>query len=291
MRVSSAAAGENTYSACDFGSGHPQICITAGIHGDEVSGIYTAQRLIAYLKTHPLLRGSVRVIPIVNQAAYAAQSRRDPADNEDLNRIFPGDPGGSPSFRLARSVYDETEDAAMMVDLHCCGGHGLPYVLSVYSESDNTRSLVSSLSLPVAIHSQGTGGQLFVEAGRRRNQAACIIELPSAFGRGAINLPLAEQCLDALLDLFRSQGMLPGERQGKPPVLLGKLQDRETPQQGLWLPKAQKGTWVDRGMAAGELNGERICFESEGFLMSLRPAAFLLDDENWLYTFAPKGLR
>ena len=48
-----AAAGENTYSACDFGSGHPQICITAGIHGDEVSGIYTAQRLITYLKTHP----------------------------------------------------------------------------------------------------------------------------------------------------------------------------------------------------------------------------------------------
>lgn len=41
--------GVNTqYDVYTFGSGEPHITFTAGIHGNEVSGIYVAQRLIGH---------------------------------------------------------------------------------------------------------------------------------------------------------------------------------------------------------------------------------------------------
>ena len=41
------------YEVHTFGSGAPHITFTAGIHGNEVSGIYVAQQLIAFLPKMP----------------------------------------------------------------------------------------------------------------------------------------------------------------------------------------------------------------------------------------------
>lgn len=46
--------GVNTqYDVYTFGSGEPHITFTAGIHGNEVSGIYVAQRLIGHFIKNP----------------------------------------------------------------------------------------------------------------------------------------------------------------------------------------------------------------------------------------------
>ena len=137
--------GVNTqYDVYTFGSGEPHITFTAGIHGNEVSGIYVAQRLIGHFIKNPPVKGTVKIIPTVNAAAMRCMQRRSPFDAVDLNRVFPGNESGSISHKLAASIYKETADADILVDLHCCGQHGLPYILSVYSESAKVRNLVSN---------------------------------------------------------------------------------------------------------------------------------------------------
>ena len=111
--------GVNTqYDVYTFGSGEPRITFTAGIHGNEVSGIYVAQRLIGHFIKNPPVKGTVKIIPTVNAAAMRCMQRRSPFDAVDLNRVFPGNESGSISHKLAASIYKETADADILVDLH-----------------------------------------------------------------------------------------------------------------------------------------------------------------------------
>lgn len=273
-----------------FGAGAPHVMFTAGVHGNEVSGIYTAQKLMEYLGKHPPLRGTVTVIPTVNATAFRAMQRRSPFDGEDLNRIFPGDREKSLSHRLAAALWEETAQADLLVDLHCCGQHGTPYLLSVYSESEPARALVSRIPMGVAIHSEGTPGQLFTEAGRRRGQAACIIELPSGVCAGAVNLDAAEQCFAALLDLLRTEGMVEGEACGASPVFCGPLQDAQAPCAGLWSPQIARGVRVAAGQIIGTVDGKEVCAPAGGQVMSVLPRAYLLPDDLWVMTYTvPRG--
>lgn len=71
--------GVNTqYDVYTFGSGEPHITFTAGIHGNEVSGIYVAQRLIGHFIKNPPVKGTVKIIPTVNAAAMRCMQRRSP---------------------------------------------------------------------------------------------------------------------------------------------------------------------------------------------------------------------
>lgn len=281
-------AGEHSssYQVYDFGDSGPQLCITAGVHGNEDSGIYVANLLVDYIRKNPLKAGRLRIIPLVNQGAFLAQQRRSPADNLDLNRIFPGDPEGSLSEQLAASVYEKTEQATMLVDLHCCGSQFLPYSLSLHRGDAGARMLVRRLNLPQAIQSQGSPGQLFVEAGQRRGQAACIIELPSGIGPGGINLEASRLCFDALVNLLRGLDMLPGAVLPPQALLLGPLLDQEVEGPGLWLPALHLGQWVKQGQLAGEVDGQPVHCPQDALIMGLRPASHLGQKLSWLFTYA-----
>ena len=267
------------YEVHTFGSGAPHITFTAGIHGNEVSGIYVAQQLIAFFTKNAPLRGTVKIIPTVNATAMRCMQRRSPFDKEDLNRIFPGNAAGSLSHRLAASIYAETADADILVDLHCCGQHGLPYILSIYSESEKARKLVEKITMPIAVHSEGTPGQLFTESCRKRTQAACIIELPSGAGSGTVNLPVAEQCYAGLMDMLRTEGVVAGKIEGAAPQFYGTLKDAEAPEGGLWRPEVNKGDQVKAGAKIGTVDGAAVYAPEDGMVMSILPCAYIFPDD------------
>lgn len=268
-----------------FGSGSPHIFFTGGVHGNEVTGIWVARRLADFFAANPPVKGTVSVMPQVNPAATRCMQRRNPFDGSDLNRIFPGDPDGTMGQRLADAVWRETADADILVDLHCCGQHGLPYILSIYGESREVRELVRQITLPTAIHSEGTSGQLFTEAVRRRRQAACIIELPSGVCGGAVNVQVGEQCLAALLDMLRARGVVSGAVEGDEPAFYGRLLDAEAPRAGLWSPAVRKGESVSAGQVIGMVDGEPVAAPAEGFVMSVMPCAYLMPGDTWVMTY------
>jgi predicted deacylase len=91
----------------------PKVVLTGGVHGGEFIGIGAATRLGALLEPEEV-RGQVVICPVANPpAAYLGRSSESPLDRVNLNRIFPGDPGGRPTERLSLTTAVGAELAAI----------------------------------------------------------------------------------------------------------------------------------------------------------------------------------
>jgi predicted deacylase len=95
----------------------PTLCLTAGIHGDELNGIEVVRRVLGRTKPDELA-GTLIGVPIVNPAGFSRGSRYLP-DRRDLNRFFPGRPSGSSASRIAHSFFNEVvRHCDALVDFH-----------------------------------------------------------------------------------------------------------------------------------------------------------------------------
>lgn len=100
------------------GSRHgPSLCITAGIHGDEINGTEIARRSFSWVD--PIaLKGMVIVFPMVN-ASGVRTGNRYMQDRRDLNREFPGRSNGSVTAIVANTLFTEVlRNCNYLVDLH-----------------------------------------------------------------------------------------------------------------------------------------------------------------------------
>jgi len=64
----------------------PRLLLVAGVHGDEIDGIAACLELCDELDA-AALSGSLIILPIANEAAFLAQRRRAPDDDQDMNRV------------------------------------------------------------------------------------------------------------------------------------------------------------------------------------------------------------
>ncbi|HEX7472093.1 MAG TPA: succinylglutamate desuccinylase/aspartoacylase family protein [Candidatus Limnocylindrales bacterium] len=98
----------------------PRVAVTSGIHGAEYVSI-AAHRRVAMELDPAAVRGSLVSVLVANPAAFAARSIYiDPLDGRNLNRVFPGDPAGSASQRLARWIHDAVMTGSdAFIDMHC----------------------------------------------------------------------------------------------------------------------------------------------------------------------------
>ena len=95
----------------------PALCITAGIHGDEINGTETARRAFSWIDPERLA-GTVIVFPMVN-ASGVRTGNRYMQDRRDLNREFPGRSNGSVSAIVAHTLFTEvTRNCDFLIDLH-----------------------------------------------------------------------------------------------------------------------------------------------------------------------------
>jgi predicted deacylase len=95
--------------------------ITGGIHGDEYEGPAALYRLADMLDPAGLA-GRVLIVPLANLAAFSAGTRTSPVDLQNLARIFPGDPHGTLSFRLADHLFRHVVTKGdFLIDCHSGG--------------------------------------------------------------------------------------------------------------------------------------------------------------------------
>ncbi|MBL8838643.1 MAG: succinylglutamate desuccinylase/aspartoacylase family protein, partial [Alphaproteobacteria bacterium] len=103
-------------------SGRPglRVVVFGGTHGDETEGVIAANRLAG--ADLALTSGVLEVVPIVHEAAYYNDTRISPLDDGNLARVFPGDPGGTPTQVLAHALRTKVlAGADLLIDLHTSG--------------------------------------------------------------------------------------------------------------------------------------------------------------------------
>ena len=130
----------------EFGAGGPGVLITAGLHGDEGPwGAWAISKLLEAVDAVDVL-GFIRVVPMTNPLAMLEDKRNASVDQLDLNRVFPGNPTGSYSERVAHLLATEAlKGVDYVIDLH---GGGSWCVNDFVFEVEGGREL--SLSFPAS---------------------------------------------------------------------------------------------------------------------------------------------
>jgi predicted deacylase len=104
----------------------PVMLVVAGVHGDEFEGMAAIRHTFAQLDP-TRMRGTFVALPVANPWAFDSQTRESPAavDGKNLARVFPGNDQGSPTDRLAGSLFRfvlrNLTDADLLIDLHSGG--------------------------------------------------------------------------------------------------------------------------------------------------------------------------
>lgn len=99
----------------------PTLAVIGAIHGDELEGPLAISRVLSGVDTS-LLAGRLILVPVANPEAVAAGQRCAPIDGKNLARVFPGDPGGSPTEAVAAIISQEVIGKAdALIDLHSAG--------------------------------------------------------------------------------------------------------------------------------------------------------------------------
>lgn len=104
----------------------PKVCFTGGVHGGEYSSIEAVIRITNMIKPEDLT-GTLFTVPVVNATSFEArgpqggmsQAFHNRIDSLNLNRLFPGHPGGTATHRLAHVLLTEVVSKAdYYVDFH-----------------------------------------------------------------------------------------------------------------------------------------------------------------------------
>lgn len=97
----------------------PRLCISAGVHVNEVSAIEAAVRLQRMFDPNTMC-GSVSIIPLINQPAlYRFSEYICPTDGKNINFTFPGKRDGTFSEALCDAITNDwCVGADCYVDLH-----------------------------------------------------------------------------------------------------------------------------------------------------------------------------
>jgi predicted deacylase len=142
----------------------PVLCLTAGIHGDELNGIEIVREVME-TNSADGLAGTIVGIPILNLFGFWNQSRYLP-DRRDLNRHFPGRPAGSTASRIAFKVWsDVITKCTHLIDFHTGSLHrsNLPQV-----RADLRKPVIEKFArafhAEVTVHNPGQRGTLRFEA-------------------------------------------------------------------------------------------------------------------------------
>jgi predicted deacylase len=143
----------------------PSLCITAGIHGDEINGTEIARRAFSWIDPKEL-SGTLIVFPMVN-AAGVRSGNRYMQDRRDLNREFPGRSKGSVAAIVAHTLFTEIRrNCQYLIDLHTGSFSRSNHPqIRVTAKNETALELARHFGLGIVILSEGPNGSIRREAG------------------------------------------------------------------------------------------------------------------------------
>lgn len=262
----------------------PTVAVLGGVHGDELEGVLAARRIAGLLDPSEL-RGTVRFAAPAHPAAWHAVTRTSPVDGLNLARVFPGDPLGSPTERVAAALTSQLiAGADLLIDLHSAGeGFDMPLLVGYHADA-------GTVSQRSAAAAEGFAAPFLWEhpttAPGRSLSAAAALGVPSIYvegrGGGQVRGEDLTCYVDGVLRVLHHPGMVDEAPAPTQPVAVKVQGDGNTdggieaPAAGYLVTTAEVGDVVSAGAVLGELlgdHGETVAIvrsPGDGVVMLLR---------------------
>ena len=230
----------------------PTLCLTAGVHGDELNGVEIARRAFAGVDPSTL-RGTLMAMPAIN-AEGVRTGNRYLADRRDLNRAFPGRAGGSVAAMIAYRVFAGLrQHCDALIDLHTASNNrtNLPQIRADVSDPA-IRDLAVHFGLGTIVEGEGPDGSLRREAAKA-GIPAIIYEAgepyrfqPEEIARG----------VEGVTNVMAHFGMIEGV---EPEILPARIYEKSSwirvaeRKGGFFFPDATPGQRVKKGDVLGRV--------------------------------------
>jgi len=268
----------------------PTLCVTSGLHGCEYDSIEAAIRL-SNAFTPDQLAGRLVILPIINMQSFVQKVPfTNPLDNVNMNRIFPGDPKGTISRRMANRIFSEVVmQSNFLIDLH--GGdltesiqsHVMVKITGKNDIDEQSRRMADAFDLPYVWELEVSGipdypgypsGTITYEAPIRGIPSVTA----EAGERGKLEESAVSVLFDGMANVMRQLKMIEGSpSQTRKKTLLQHGAVVSPNVGGLFYPSVSCGDHVDVGTRLGEVKDLRgrvkqtLTSPKKGVVLSLSP--------------------
>lgn len=239
----------------------PVLALIAGTHGYEYPPILALQRLREAVSPTSL-SGTLVLVHVANMPSFLGRTiYTSPVDGKNLNRVFPGDPEGTVSERIAHVLTREVlERADVVLDMHAGDGNEdlRPFVyMPVTGEADmddRVRSVTLAFGIDHVVVDEARdvdprASQFVDHTALVRGAAALTTETG---GLGSIDQRWVDIAEEGAWRVLAHLGMVGGEvalTQGT--VWLEAYEVIPSPATGMFRPAVQSGYVVAQGTLIG----------------------------------------
>jgi predicted deacylase len=213
----------------------PRLWLSAVVHGPEATGTEVIRRVLREALDPKKLRGSIIAVPVANPLAFQAASYDTPEDGYNLNRVFPGNPNGTITQRLAHMLFQEVKRCDFVIDLHANAVPAMQFAIIAHADQETVdRSFeigrqfgITTRLMKIAEESQWAtkrSGQL-LEYAANEGIPGIIVELLYWYRIDPLS---AEVGTRGVLNVMKALGMIDGEVEKQTiPVFEGELSGSE----------------------------------------------------------------
>jgi predicted deacylase len=237
------------------------LALVAGVHGYEYPPILALYRLKAVIDPQELT-GTLVIVHIANLPSFQKRTiYYNPFDWKNLNRVFPGDPAGTLSQRMAYVLMEEVvKKCDFLIDLHCGDGNEslIPYTYWMISGDkkldDLTRSMALAFGLSHIIIDE-TKAKDIKDSKYLGNTAILLGKAAITTESGLLGRVDEESIrlnLDGILGVMRLLEMIGGRAEPvSQPVWIDRYEVVYSHSDGLFYPLAERGHYVVKAQKVG----------------------------------------
>lgn len=279
----------------EAGAGGTRVTLVAGTHGDEGPWSALAMKL---LLRHPLerLKGRIRIIPTANALAAEANARNSTIDSPnsiDLDGVFPGNPQGSHTDRLAARLAPLVADSDVVIDLH---GGGSWCINAFVKRFEGSEDLAADLGAPFITNAPNKPGGLTTYA---RSLGIKVVNVEVGGSSGA-EMHWCDQIVTGMERALYNMGVLELETPLPPPkaaINVSKTEAQRALVGGIFVPTLREeavGTIVPEGTEMGKILDLHTLRELQVFtapypqtaMLLLRPGICVVEGSALVYVVA-----
>ncbi len=241
----------------------PVLALVAGVHAYEYPPILALYRLKDAIDPKTL-RGTVLLVHIANLPSFKRRTiYYGPDDWKNLNRVFPGDPEGTMSQRIAAVLNEEVvKRADVLLDMHCGDGNEalIPYSYWMISGDKKfdakTRELALAFGLPHIIIDETRSKDL--KDSKYLGNTAILQGKPAVTTEsgylGRTDEESIARNVKGVWSVMRHLDMAPGDPEpAADPVWIDKYEVVYSKRDGLFAPRVEMGYYVKQGQVVGTI--------------------------------------